>query len=51
MNPTIDVENEVDVQDLFGKDFMMRNENVSSIYRVHERERRSINSLENTKNQ
>jgi hypothetical protein len=35
---------------MFGKDFMMRNENVSSIYRVHERERRVINEHERIKN-
>jgi hypothetical protein len=44
LNPTIDINNEIDAEDMFGKDFMMRNENVSSIYRVHERERRVINA-------
>lgn len=46
MNPSIELENEVSAQDMFGKDFMMRNENVSSIFRVHERERRVINENE-----
>jgi hypothetical protein len=46
MNPSIELENEVSAQDMFGKDFMMRNENVSSIFRVHERERRAINENE-----
>jgi len=48
MNPSIELEND---QDMFGKDFMMRNENVSSIYRVHERERRVINEKERHQNQ
>jgi hypothetical protein len=47
MNPSIELEND---QDMFGKDFMMRNENVSSIYRVHERERRVINEKERHQN-
>jgi hypothetical protein len=46
MNPSIELEKEVVTQDMFGKDFMMRNENVSSIFRVHERERRVINENE-----
>ena len=50
LNPTIDINNEIDAEDMFGKDFMMRNENVSSIYRVHERERRVINAQETAKN-